>query len=63
MPTTRSSMPVENRLELTAPHNLRSNPKPRDPRKVIFGTTTNIHSTGILIVLDGKKYLTLTKYP
>jgi len=33
------------------------------PRKVIFGTTTNIHSTGILIVVDEKKYLMLIKRP
>jgi len=30
-----------------------------DPRKVIFGTTTNIHSTGILVVVHEKEYLTL----
>jgi hypothetical protein len=34
-----------------------------DPRKVIFGTTTNIHSTGILVVVHEKEYLTLISRP
>lgn len=58
-----STMRVENRLDQPLPSTCVLTRHPSDPRKVISGYNNHIHSTGTIVVVDGKNYLTLVNYP
>lgn len=54
-------MRVENRLDQPLPSTCVLTRHPSDPRKVISGYNNHIHSTGTIVVVDGKNYLTLVR--